>query len=119
MNFPCEFQEEVEQWATSAGLSVEQFVMQVMSERLTLLKQQRNTDAIALPVAEPLPSDRSRLHRKNGVLVIQTDPLNGFDINAFVGEMREERIQDQIRQVLGADCVRLGEEMAGLVQVPE
>jgi hypothetical protein len=39
MNFPCEFQEEVEQWATSAGLSAEQFVMQVMSERLTMLKQ--------------------------------------------------------------------------------
>ncbi len=35
MNFPCELQEEVEQWATPAGLSAEQFVIQVMSERLT------------------------------------------------------------------------------------
>lgn len=99
MNFPCEFQEEVEQWATSAGLSAEQFVMQVMSERLTLLKQQKNSNAIVLDMTEPLPSDRSRLHRKKGVLVIQTDPLMGFDINAFVTEMREERIQDQITQV--------------------
>jgi hypothetical protein len=99
MNFPCEFQEEVEQWATSAGLSAEQFVIQVMSERLTLLKQQQNSDTIGLSPSESLPSDRSRLHRKNGVLVIQTDQLNGFDINAFVNEMREERTQDQIGQV--------------------
>lgn len=99
MNFPCEFQEEIEQWATAAGLSAEQFVMQIMSERLTLLKQQKISDAIVLDMTEPLPSDRSRLHRKKGVLVIQTDPLTGFDINAFVTEMREERIQDQIMQV--------------------
>jgi hypothetical protein len=99
MNFPCEFQEEVEQWATSAGLSAEQFVMQVMSERLTVLRQQQNSDTIASNSAEPVSSDRSRLHRKQGVLVIQTDPLSGFDINAFVNEMREERIQDQIGQV--------------------
>ena len=99
MNFPCEFQEEVEQWAASAGLSAEQFVMQVISERLTLLKQQKNSDEIVLNTTQPLSSDRSRLHRTKGILVIQTDPLNGFDINAFVGEMREERIQDQIKQV--------------------
>ena len=99
MNFPCEFQEEVEQWATSAGLSAEQFVMQVMSERLTLFKRRKNSEAIDSNPAEPLASDRSRLYRKQGVLVIQTKPLNGFDINAFVGEMREERIQDQIQKV--------------------
>jgi hypothetical protein len=99
MNFPCEFQEEVEQWATSAGLSAEQFVMQVISERLTLLKQQKNSDPIAFSPSKPLSPDRPRLYRKQGVLVIQTDPLNGFDINSFVNELREERIQDQIRQV--------------------
>jgi hypothetical protein len=97
MNFPCEFQEEVEQWATSAGLSAEQFVMQVMSERLTVLRQQQNSDTIALNSAEPVSSDRSRLYRKQGVLVIQTDPLSGFDINAFVNEMQEERIQSLMR----------------------
>jgi NMD protein affecting ribosome stability and mRNA decay len=41
----------------------------------------------------------SRLHRKQGVLVIETEELAGFDINAFIGEMREERIQHQIGQV--------------------
>ena len=46
MDFHCKFQEEIEKWATSAGLSAEQFVMQVMSERLTLLKQQKSGSAI-------------------------------------------------------------------------
>ncbi|MGG6270038.1 hypothetical protein ACQ4M3_32105 [Leptolyngbya sp. AN03gr2] len=40
-----------------------------------------------------------RLHRKQGVLVIETGRLEGFDMNAFIGEMREERIQNQIEQV--------------------
>ncbi|WP_158516582.1 hypothetical protein [Scytonema hofmannii] len=41
-------------------------------------------------------SDRPRLYRKHGVLVIETGQLNEFDINAFISEMREERIQEQI-----------------------
>jgi hypothetical protein len=40
-----------------------------------------------------------RLHRRQGVLVIETEELAGFDINAFIGEMREERIQYQIEQI--------------------
>jgi hypothetical protein len=41
------------------------------------------------------PAD-SRLERKQGVVVIDTGEDSGFDINVFIGEMREERIQDQI-----------------------
>jgi hypothetical protein len=41
----------------------------------------------------------SRLHRKQGVLVVETGQASEFDINALVGEMREERIQDQTGQV--------------------
>ena len=104
MDFPCKFQEEIEKWATSAGLSAEQFVMQVMSERLMLLKQQKSNDAIVLNITEPLLSDRSRLHRKKGVLVIQTEPLTGFDVNPFVSDMREERIENQTRQVSLGFC---------------
>jgi hypothetical protein len=42
----------------------------------------------------------SRLQRKQGVLVIDTGAVSEFDINAFIGEMREERIQDQIGQAI-------------------
>jgi hypothetical protein len=101
MNFPPELQEEVEQWAKSAGLSVQEFIIQVVSERLTWLRQQKSIDGIESSQSNPpsLPSNLSRMYRKQGVLVIETGRLREFDINAFVGEMREERIQDQIEQV--------------------
>jgi hypothetical protein len=37
-----------------------------------------------------------RLKRRNGVLVIETGSSIEFDINAFINELREERIQTQI-----------------------
>jgi hypothetical protein len=59
-----------------------------------------------LTVDEPNPAESlkheqasPRLHRKQGILVIETGAFARFDVNAFIGEMREERIQDQIRQV--------------------
>jgi hypothetical protein len=42
---------------------------------------------------------RKRLSRKQGVLVIEAGELSGFDINTFIGEMREERIQSQIKEI--------------------
>jgi hypothetical protein len=50
-------------------------------------------------IAEVTAGDHSRLQRKQGVLVIDTGEASDFDINAFIGEMREERIQDQMGQV--------------------
>jgi hypothetical protein len=52
-----------------------------------------------LTQAEPASHEKGVLRRKQGVLVIETGVLEGFDINAFIGEMREERIQEQLRQV--------------------
>ena len=36
-----------------------------------------------------------RLHRKKGVLVIETEHSSEFDIKGLVDEIREERIQNQ------------------------
>ena len=53
-----------------------------------------------LTQAEPERHEqRVRLCRKQGVLVIETGVLEGVDINALIGEMREERIQEQMEQV--------------------
>ncbi len=54
---------------------------------------------MAPPIVEVVTGDHSRLQRKQGVLVIDTGGDCEFDINAFIGEMREERIQDQIGQI--------------------
>ncbi len=98
MNFTSELKQEVEQWAKSLGLSTEQFVVQAVSEKLSMLKQQQKNHAIEPIKTNALASssDRPRLYRKHGVLVIETGQLNEFDINAFISEMREERIQEQI-----------------------
>lgn len=57
-----------------------------------------NSDAIEQ--FQTLTPAHSRLQRKQGVLVIDTGGASEFDINAFIGEMREERIQDQIGQAI-------------------
>jgi hypothetical protein len=54
-----------------------------------------------------LTSVHSRLQRKQGVVVIDTGEDSEFDINAFIGEMREERIQDQIQDQIG-QAIRFG-----------
>ncbi len=48
------------------------------------------------PAAKEAPS---RLRRQQGILVIETESLNELDTNAIITSLREERIQDQMRQV--------------------
>lgn len=45
------------------------------------------------------PEQHKRIYRKQGVLVIDSGELSGFDINMFIDEMREERIQSQIKEI--------------------
>lgn len=55
-----------------------------------MLKQQQKSRAIE-PIktdASASRSERTRLYRQHGVLVIETGELNEFDINAFISEMR-------------------------------
>jgi hypothetical protein len=47
-------------------------------------------------ISEVSTGDHSRLQREQGVLVIDTGGASTFDINTFIGKMREERIQEQI-----------------------
>jgi hypothetical protein len=100
MNFPSELQQEVEQWAKSVGLSAEQFVVQVVSEKLNMLRQQQKSHSVELlKINVSSHSKDLRMYRKHGILVIETGQLSGFDINAFISEMREERIQEQMGQI--------------------
>jgi predicted sulfurtransferase len=60
----------------------------------------------AIEQLNTLTPAHSRLQQKQGVLVIDTREDSEFDINAFIGEMREERIQEQIRQASHFDADR-------------
>jgi len=50
---------------------------------------------------EPIEDEiySARLHRKQGILVIQTGVKDDLDLNQLIYEMREERIQDQIQHI--------------------
>jgi hypothetical protein len=54
----------------------------------------------AIEQFKTLTPAHSRLQWKQGVVVIDTEEDSEFDINVFIGEMREERIQDQIGQAI-------------------
>lgn len=41
----------------------------------------------------------ARLHRKQGILVIQTEIKDDLDLNQLIHEMREERIQDRVKHI--------------------
>jgi len=43
-----------------------------------------------------LSSQQPKIYRKEGILVVETEPINNLDINAFIDGLREERIQEQM-----------------------
>jgi hypothetical protein len=84
-------QEKVEQWAEAQGISPEDLIKQALAEKLQQLQQQ------SLPIkTEAVTPHSTRLRRKNGVLILETDSDPAIDINAWIEELREERIQEQM-----------------------
>jgi hypothetical protein len=94
MHLPPQIQQDLEQWVTAHGLSAEAFILQAITEKLTALKQQ--SSGPPTPPAATAPSLSPRLRRQDGILVIDVEPLTAFDTNAFIAELREERIQEQM-----------------------
>jgi hypothetical protein len=45
------------------------------------------------------PAQSKRMFRKQGVLVIEAGESSGLDISTFISEMREERIQSQLKEI--------------------
>lgn len=93
MHLPHQIQQDLEAWVTAHGLSAEAFIVEAIAEKLTKLKQQ--SESPTPPEAAPVTYDSSRLRHQEGILVIDVAPLKSFDTNAFIDELREERIQEQ------------------------
>lgn len=95
MNLPPQLQQEVEKWASHQGISLEQFILQAVTEKVTALDQQ-NTQATT-QISQAVQSStyqHAKIYRKEGILVIETEPINNLDIKAFIDELREECIQN-------------------------
>ncbi|MDZ8070727.1 MAG: hypothetical protein RMY64_34815 [Nostoc sp. DedQUE08] len=98
MNFPPQLQQKIEKWANSQGISTEQFVLQAIAEKIDTLSQQITEEHTQQnsEMADILPLNQSNIYRKEGILVVEAELPENFDVNAFIDELREERIQDQI-----------------------
>ncbi|BAZ32311.1 hypothetical protein NIES4074_48130 [Cylindrospermum sp. NIES-4074] len=89
MNFPSQLQQKIEKWASSQGISPEQFVLQAVTEKVAALSQK--TTEVTNNVSS---LNQPRVYRKEGILVIDAELPENFDFNTFIDELRAERIQD-------------------------
>ncbi|MCC5637463.1 hypothetical protein LC593_16755 [Nostoc sp. CHAB 5844] len=90
MNLPPQLQEKIEKWASSQGISTEQFILQAITEKIATLSQQKLEEDTQLNL------NQANLYRQDGILVVDAEFPANFDINTFIDELREERIQEQI-----------------------
>ncbi len=93
MNLSPELQHEIERIAAIQGLSPEQFIVQTLNEKIRSLKQQPNT-----PKTAPIASSQHnpQLKKKDGILVIETIPLDDIDFNDVINQLRTECDQEQM-----------------------
>lgn len=99
MNLPTLLQQEVEKWASRQGISSEQFILTAVVDKVAALNHQvseESANAQDSKAASVNSSQQPKVYRKEGILVVDADLPEKFDINAFINELREERIQDQM-----------------------
>ncbi|WP_414530043.1 hypothetical protein [Nodularia chucula] len=98
MNFPSQLQQKIEKWASTQGISTEEFILQAITEKIAALSQQQPKEHTQLntEMTNLLPINQANVYRKEGILVVEAELPANFDINTFIDELREERIQDQI-----------------------
>lgn len=85
MNLPPQLQQEVEKWALSQGISLEQFILQAIAEKVSDLNRRQPDESTP---------EQPRVYYEGNVLVVDAQPISGFDFNAFNDELREERIRE-------------------------
>ncbi|MBW4676876.1 MAG: hypothetical protein KME52_23540 [Desmonostoc geniculatum HA4340-LM1] len=90
MNFPLQLQQKIEKWASNQGISAEEFVLQAVAEKINALTQQ------TAEATNVVSSSQAKVYRKEGILVVDAKLPESFDLNTFIDELREERIQDQM-----------------------
>ncbi|MGB3545844.1 MAG: hypothetical protein WBA17_02655 [Saprospiraceae bacterium] len=78
-------QQEVEQMASLQGLSLEQFVLQAVIEKINALKAQIPSSA---DIAMNGSLTGSQLREQDGILVFDTESLDGVDFDLLLEEGR-------------------------------
>ncbi|WP_414542213.1 hypothetical protein [Nostoc sp. CCY0012] len=89
MNFPPQLQQKIKKWASSQGISTEEFVLQAITEKIAALSQRQIEENTQLNF------NQANVYCKDGILVVEAELPANLDINTFIDELREERIQNQ------------------------
>lgn len=86
MNLSPALQQEIELLAMLQGISPEQFILQTLTEKINALKQQLPTPAGTKSLSS---SADSHLRDRDGILVFDTQPVDGIDFNQLIEQSRE------------------------------
>ena len=91
MELSIDLQQAINQWTQTQGISAEEFIEQAIVEKLNSIEQ-------SMPPAkiEATIENSPRLRRKNGILILETTSDPNLDINDWINNLREERIQEQM-----------------------
>lgn len=86
MDLTPELQHAIEQIASSQGISPQEFIIQSLTEKVNQIQAQTN---------DSITTDQgTQLRRKNGILVIDSPPLNPINLGDLITQLREERDQE-------------------------
>jgi hypothetical protein len=91
MNLSVDLQQAIAEWTETQGISTEEFIEQAIVEKLNRLQRSDPLSTIDCPM-----ENSSRLRRKNGILILETASEADLDINTWIDQLREERIQEQM-----------------------
>ena len=86
MNLSPALQREIELLATLQGISPEQFIHQALMEKINALKQQLPNPSNIESLSS---SAESHLREQDGILVFDTQSLEGIDFNQLLEQSRE------------------------------
>lgn len=81
MNLSPALQRAIEQIASSEGISPEQFIIRTLIEKISSLQKSEST----------VSTSQTGLIEQDGILVFNTESLDGIDFNALIAQSREER----------------------------
>jgi hypothetical protein len=94
MNLSPALQRAIEQIAASQGISTDEFIVQTLTEKVSTLHQQFTDSKDILTVSSH--QQTPQLQNKNGILVIETAPLDHINFNNLIEQLRAERDQEQM-----------------------
>ncbi|PSB01070.1 hypothetical protein [Merismopedia glauca] len=85
MNLSPALQQAIKEISSSQGISPEQFIVQTLTEKIGKLKQSNQTSV-----------SQTGLKERDGILVFETESLNGIDFNELIAQSRQERDLEQM-----------------------